>query len=133
MLRTDPLYRAWTNMRQRCRNINDTRYGGRGIGICARWNEFKLFEKDMAPHPGKGWSLDRKKNHLGYSKGNCHWATAETQNRNRRPSTRSGKLTMNDAKAIRRSAGSCSKVALATRYNVHPSMIHAILRGTTWY
>lgn len=128
--RTDRVYRAWTNMRLRCRERKH--YAGR-ITICARWDRFENFEKDMPPHPGKGWSLDRKKNHLGYSKGNCRWATAEMQNRNRRLSPRSGKLTMKKALVIRRLAKTTPYTVLAARYGVDPSMVSAIVRETTWY
>jgi hypothetical protein len=31
-----------------------------------------------------GTSLDRQKNHLGYSKKNCYWSTRLVQNNNRR-------------------------------------------------
>jgi hypothetical protein len=84
----DPrLYGAWVNMRTRCHNPRRQgyhNYGGRGITICSRWDKFFNFSTDMGPHPGKGWSLDRKKNHLGYGKSNCQWATRTMQNRNKR-------------------------------------------------
>lgn len=31
--------------------------------------------KDMRPQPSSTRTIDRKKNHLGYSKTNCRWAT----------------------------------------------------------
>lgn len=42
-------YHAWSAMRQRC--LCDTHphfkdYGGRGIGICARWSDFANFLAD---------------------------------------------------------------------------------------
>ena len=49
------------------------RYGGRGIGVCDRWRDFGAFLDDMGLQP-QGLTLERKKNHLGYSPGNCCWA-----------------------------------------------------------
>ena len=73
-------------MKTRCNNPKSPsyfRYGGRGIKVCERWNDFSLFLLDMGdPPPGK--SLDRKKNHLGYSPDNCRWATGSEQANNTR-------------------------------------------------
>jgi hypothetical protein len=38
----------------------------------------------MGRRPGPGYSIERKKNELGYSKDNCEWATKEVQANNRR-------------------------------------------------
>ena len=81
-----PLYKIWQSMKQRCCNPRHTsfhRYGGRGIGVCQRWiNSFANFVYDMgdAPH---GCSLERVDNDLGYSPGNCIWATRQQQAKNR--------------------------------------------------
>ena len=58
-------------------------YGGRGITVSKRWHDFAVFLNDMGEAPA-GMSLDRKKNHLGYSKANCRWATQTEQTRNAR-------------------------------------------------
>jgi hypothetical protein len=73
-------------MLSRCNNPEDAgfhRYGGRGITVCHRWETFENFFTDMGDKP-PGHSLDRVKNHLGYSKGNCRWATPTEQCRNTR-------------------------------------------------
>jgi len=73
-------------MLNRCRNQNDKdypRYGGRGITVCERWNEFANFLADMGECP-KGMTIDRAENAKGYEPGNCHWKTAKQQARNRR-------------------------------------------------
>jgi hypothetical protein len=73
-------------MRQRCTNPNKSNYhwyGGRGITVCARWATFANFLADMGERPA-GTLLERRKNHLGYSKANCYWATYKEQQSNRR-------------------------------------------------
>lgn len=81
-------YRIWLGMKNRCLNSNDQNYhhyGGRGITICEEWkNDFMAFYNDMGPRPSKQHSVEREKNHLGYCKDNCKWATAEEQGNNRR-------------------------------------------------
>jgi hypothetical protein len=83
-----PVYRAWANMMQRCHNpqsANFERYGRRGISVCPRWHDARLFYEDMQPtYPGCGYSLDRKDNSQGYSFDNCRWATRKEQQTNTR-------------------------------------------------
>lgn len=78
-------YRIWENMRQRCRNPKAShydRYGGRGIGICKRWDDYAAFYADMGPCPSLRHSLDRIQNDGDYSPDNCRWATHTEQMRN---------------------------------------------------
>ena len=72
-------------MRARCTNQNDASYryyGGRGITICPKWADFKVFFADMGDVP-VGLSLDRKDVNGNYSKDNCRWATPTEQARNK--------------------------------------------------
>lgn len=81
-------FRTWAAMRQRCTNPENPSYpdyGGRGITVCERWGDFAVFLADMGERP-VGASIDRIDNSRGYEPGNCRWATATVQNRNRRTS-----------------------------------------------
>jgi hypothetical protein len=80
-------YKSWIQMRSRCLNKNHhayARYGGRGIGICERWNDFTNFLQDLGDRPSTDYSLDRIDNEQGYDPSNCRWATASEQAVNRR-------------------------------------------------
>lgn len=86
-LRETPTYRSWTSMISRCGNPNNVswaHYGGRGITICDAWRTFLGFLADMGERP-EGKTLDRINNDGNYEPGNCRWATASEQSRNRRP------------------------------------------------
>lgn len=91
-----PLYAIWHGMLDRCenpRNKRYSRYGGRGITVCERWHDIRLFIQDIEqgigvrPHRcgecGGRYSLDRISNDLGYEPGNVRWATASEQNLNK--------------------------------------------------
>jgi len=72
-------------MLQRCHNPNApmfARYGAKGLIVDPRWREFANFYADMGPSPAN-YSLDRIDNAKGYGPGNCRWADAFEQNRNR--------------------------------------------------
>ena len=65
-----PEYEAWASMRKRCLNEKHKfyyRYGGRGITICPKWEDFKVFLKDMGERPSDKHSLDRIDNCLLYT------------------------------------------------------------------
>jgi hypothetical protein len=70
-------YRTWKEMRNRCNNPKATNYkwyGGRGVGVCSRWNNFNLFYSDMGERP-PGKTLHRINRDLNYYAANCFWAT----------------------------------------------------------
>jgi hypothetical protein len=73
-------------MRRRCSNPNTSDwkdYGGKGIKVCDRWNDFRLFFQDMGPRP-QGCTLDRIDSSKDYSPDNCRWSTSDVQSNNRR-------------------------------------------------
>jgi hypothetical protein len=77
-----PEYRAWKSLKQRCRNHPN--YKSRGITVSERWKKFETFLSDMGLRPSDSHSIERKKNHKGYSRENCFWGTRAQQNNNRR-------------------------------------------------
>jgi hypothetical protein len=85
--RGSPEYSSWSAMKARCldpQNKDFPRWGGRGIAVCDEWiASFEAFYAYMGPRP-EGTTLDRYPNNNGnYEPGNCRWATASEQQRNR--------------------------------------------------
>lgn len=80
-------YVTWMAMRTRCSNprrVDWPLYGGRGVRVCAAWQEsFETFLRDMGERPD-GCSLDRIDPNGDYELGNCRWATPAEQRRNQR-------------------------------------------------
>lgn len=85
----EPGRSSWEAMLTRCYNVNSDgylKYGFRGIKVCERWrNSFRNFISDMGPRPSRLHTIDRWPDQSGdYEPGNCRWALAEQQNRNKR-------------------------------------------------
>ena len=80
-------WNSWRAMSVRCsdpRHPAWSRYGGRGIRVCAAWQGpggFDRFLADMGTRPA-GMTLDRIDNDGNYEPGNCRWATAKQQRAN---------------------------------------------------
>jgi hypothetical protein len=85
-----PTYNSWCSMRARCnnpRNQDYAGYGGRGITVCDRWNDFEAFLADMGEMP-EGYSIERKDVNGNYEPSNCKWIPMAEQALNRRPRRR---------------------------------------------
>jgi len=124
-------YRAWSGMKDRCSNINNSHfayYGGRGITIDQRWAKFENFVADMGEAP-KGYSIDRIDNDMGYNRANCRWATPTTQSRNRR----CAKLSQDDASLIKTLRGlGVPQSSIASMFSVSKSTVKDIGSCRTW-
>ena len=73
-------------MRVRCtypKNKRYADYGGRGIVVCERWQNFENFLADMGDRP-PGKTIERLNRDGNYEPTNCVWASANEQNRNKR-------------------------------------------------
>lgn len=138
-----PTYSSWLHLRQRCNNPKNGRwhsYGGRGIRVCQRWNEFAPFLADLGQRPDSQHSIDRIDNDGHYSCGrceecianrwlmNCRWATREQQYENTRATKRilvGGKLiTLREAAEL----SGLSKTVIKSRLELGMSPEMAVFR-----
>ena len=89
--RSSRVYKIWQGMLQRCENphhVSYHDYGGRGIRVDEAWHKFEAFYRDMGDPPSPLHTLDRRDTNGHYSANNCRWATVDTQQNNKRSSTR---------------------------------------------
>lgn len=83
-------YRAWQGARYRCNNYDNRQwqnYGGRGIRVCKRWDDYRNFLADMGRCP-PGLTLERKDVNGDYEPANCEWAAMRRQENNKRNTRR---------------------------------------------
>jgi hypothetical protein len=81
-----PEYGIWNGMIQRCHGVGNRTKNYENVSVCERWRKsFAAFYADVGPRPSPLHSIDRYPNMNGdYEPGNCRWATASQQCRNRR-------------------------------------------------
>lgn len=77
-----PTYNSWRSMRQRCANLDNPNYGGRGISVDPVWDDYRTFLDDMGERPD-GYTLNRIDNDSNYGPGLCDWATPTEQCQNK--------------------------------------------------
>jgi len=133
------LYNIWKHIKNRClnpKNDNYRNYGGRGIGICDRWNEsyenFKddmndLYSKHIKEFGNANTTIERLDNNKGYYPGNCVFATKAEQSRNQRIKSNQRKF-----KAVRVSDGVVethnSQTKFARKHNISRRNMFNILK-----
>lgn len=144
-----PEYKTWTSIKTRCFNEKHDRYvsyGGAGITMCQRWkSSFPAFFEDLGSKPTSEHNILRESQEGHYSCGGCveclengwklnaRWATRTEVNQNRRPSTRSGKLTLEKVQDIRaRILKGETHKQLAEVFMVGVTLIGKIARHEIW-
>ena len=144
-----PEYKTWTSIKTRCFNPKHDRYvdyGGKGITMCQRWREsFEAFLEDLGSKPSPKHTLGRLDHDGHYSCGtcdecrtqgwpvNCRWASKTEQNRNRRTTDRSGKLTMERVIDIRqRLQAGASVKEVVEAFGICSSLVGKIRRREVW-
>ena len=79
------LRQIWNSMKSRCSQPGRKYYYDKGIRVCDGWvgsfDNFYAWSMDHGYY--QGMSIDRISNDLGYSPGNCRWATKQDQSRNK--------------------------------------------------
>ena len=129
-----PIYNTYRNMLKRCNNPKDTdypHYGGRGIKICDRWNNFENFYKDMFPSWKESLTIDRKDNNGNYEPSNCSWENREIQAQNQR-TTKLDKESVTEIRELHKKKPNLRCIDLAKQYTVSWGVIAGVLKFRTW-
>lgn len=85
-LRRHPLYIKWENIKSRCFDINNKKYGGRGIKICDEWvnNYHNFYNWAIENGYASNLEIDRIDFNGNYEPNNCRWVTREMNGNNKR-------------------------------------------------
>lgn len=115
-----PTYKSWSEMKYRCGNPKRKDY--EDISYCERWEDFRLFFKDMGVRP-LGKTLDRINPYGNYSPENCRWATPLEQGRNKKKSLLLRGKTLSEWSLII----GVKRSTLAQRYYVYSWSVDKVL------
>ena len=128
------LFYVWEGMISRCnykRHIAYKHYGGRGIFVCKKWNEFIPFKK-WAQEKGyrEGLEIDRRDNNKGYSPENCRFVTHAVNCQN----MRSNKMNWVSVDAIRdlHNTGSYTYKKLSEIFGISATYASHLIKGKSW-
>lgn len=118
-------------MKERCFNPKTKgyhRYGGRGITVCERWQQFENFLADMGERP-PGLTLERVNNDGNYEPTNCKWVTMEEQQKNKKTRWKhaSPKADRNIAAILQLSAEGKSTREVAVITGVSKAYVHRLI------
>lgn len=91
------LYRIWKAIKSRCKNPNCTGahlWLGRGITVCAQWDDSFISFRDWANSNGYSelLQIDRINNDGNYEPSNCRWVTPKENSNNKRTNRLTGKI-----------------------------------------
>lgn len=117
-------YKIWKGLRVRCYTKGHhsyPKYGGRGIIVDPRWDDFQNFYDDMGPRPSSQHSIDRIDGNGPYSPGNCRWATPSEQREN-----------TNNISKITYKGETMSIAQWARRLDMHYITLYHRLRDADW-
>lgn len=127
------LYRRWVGMKERCLNPNSTSYslyGGRGIGICPEWHQFRSFaEWSEASGFKPELEIDRVDVNGNYEPANCRWITPQANVHNRRVTRLSYEVT--HAVKILNAAG-LPPSSIARITSISRDAVARIVSGDIW-
>jgi len=131
---TNGLSSVYRSMKRRCcdpRHRSYSRYGGRGITICAEWlsgfDAFHRWARDNGHRPGL--QLDRINNDGPYAPENCRWVSPAVNMRN----SSNAKLDEQRVRLIRaRLDDGIGQREIARRFGVTQSTVSNIHTGKIW-
>ena len=129
------LYRVWASMKERCSSANNKgydNYGGRGISVCDKWQEFEPFYKwAIANGYKKRLEIDRIDNDGNYEPDNCRWVTSKQNCRNTRKNIKVE--VTNRATGNKQQFDSVSEVCEVLKLPSYSSVIRAVHGKKTKY
>ncbi len=125
------LYRIWAGMKNRCSNINDTNYGGRGITICNEWLEFTPFRDWSLSHGySENLQINRIDNDGNYEPTNCNFVSPSENCQNKR----NNKLNIEIVNEIRflHNTGEYTQKELGIKFSINQKYISDIINNKRW-